>query len=138
MLDCAQQDEFCLYEVAVHAVSYHQDRSKDHNEVNPGLGIKIKAPDSRIFLTAGGYKNSLYRTTFYAGVGADFPIVDHVGLRFTAGILTGYELPIVAAVVPELVVSAGGYGVAIGYIPKFNYNGRAVESVVSLSLFKRF
>ena len=138
MLDCTQQDELCLYEVAVHAVSYHFDRSKDFNEINPGLGIKLKAPDRNIFLALGEYKNSLYRTTAYAGIGTDFPIIDHVAARFTAGLLTGYEIPLVPVIVPELVFSAGGYGVAVGYIPKLSVGGRDVESVVSLSLLKRF
>lgn len=135
MFDCVQQDAYCLHEVVVHVASYHADRSKDHNEINPGLGLRIKKPYSRWFGAAGFYDNSLYRTSFYVGVGTDVPLTDHVALRFTAGGVTGYyEMPLQPVVVPELVFEARGYGVAIGFVPKVRQEG----AVMSFSLIKRF
>jgi hypothetical protein len=138
MLDCAQPDDYCLQELVVHVASYHADRSKGFNEVNPGLGLKIKRPSSRWFLSLGGYENSFYRPSVYAGIGTDMVLSDHVALRFTAAGATGYLLPVMPVIVPELVLRAGSYGVAIGYLPKLEFNGHGMESVVSLSVLKRF
>lgn len=138
MFDCVQQDDYCLREVVVHVASYHGDRSKVRNEVNPGLGLILKKSSSRWFTTVGVYENSNYRTSFYAGVGTDVPLVDHVALRFTVGVVTGYEVPLMPVLVPELVIERRGYGVAIGFVPKLKFGNHETESIMSLSVIKRF
>ena len=138
MFDCIQQDDYCLREVVVHVASYHADRSKVHNEVNPGLGLRFKNPSSRWFAAAGVYENSIYRTSFYAGMGTDVPLIDHVALRFTVVVVSGYEAPLMPVLVPELVIERRGYGVAIGFVPKLKSGNHEVQSVMSFSLIKRF
>lgn len=138
MLDCAQQDSYCLHEVAVHVASYHLERGKDYNEANLGLGLKMKAPASRWFVAAGGYQNSLYRTSLYAGVGTDLPKTGPLALRLTAGVVTGYNIPVAPALLPELVFSVRGFGASIGYMPKMTFGDQTVDSVISFSLLKRF
>tara|TARA_B100001971_G_C18194486_1_gene540605 strand:- start:524 stop:1129 length:606 start_codon:yes stop_codon:yes gene_type:complete len=45
-----------------------------YNETNPGLGIQydfatVASKSARLYVTAGGYENSFYETTYYAGLG---------------------------------------------------------------------
>lgn len=137
MLDCAQQDDYCPREVVVHVASYHLDRSKQHNELNHGLGLRLPLA-RRLFAAAGFFENSLYRTSVYAGVGTDVRLLDHVALRLTAAVLTGYQVPVLPVILPELVISGRRYGMAIGFMPKLKFDAGEVDAVVTLSLLKRF
>jgi len=140
MFDCAQPDDYCPQEIVVHVASYHLDRDKkkDLNEVNPGLGLHFRVPGHSFFAAAGAFYNSLNRVSAYAGIGKDFPIAGPVKFRLTGALVTGYRLPVVPEILPELTLMAGEYGFAIGYLPKLKFEDAVVESFISFSLLKRF
>ncbi len=104
-----------LQEVVVHAASYHLDRSVDRNENNYGLGLRFKTGEH--FTMVGGYRNSMYRDSFYAGVGKEFYSVGPLSFRLLAGIVTGYGVPIAPLVLPEAVARFGNLGVAVNFVP---------------------
>jgi hypothetical protein len=140
MFDCAQPDDYCLQEVVVHVASYHLDRDKNQefNEFNPGIGLLFRVPGHGFFAAAGIYENSLYRPSAYAGVGKDFPIAGPMAFRLTGALVTGYSYPVIPVILPELTFRAGGYGLAIGYVPELSFGGAVVESFFSFSLLKKF
>lgn len=137
-MDCAQQESFCLQEVIIHAASYHTNRSRDFNEFNPGVGLHVSLPDLPFYAAAGVYRNSLYSTSVYAGIGKDFALGGPFSFRLTAGAVTGYEVPVAPALLPELVISGAHYGVSIGYMPKLAIGDKTVEAVFTFSILKRF
>jgi len=138
VFDCAQPEDFCLQEVVVHVGSYHLGRDNDFNEVNPGLGMHFRVPGRSFFAAAGAFDNSLSHFSAYVGVGKDFPIAGPVAFRLTGVLATGYRYPVVPAILPEITVTAHGYGLAIGYMPKLAFEDAVVESFISFSLLKRF
>lgn len=125
-------------EIVVHVAAYHPDRSRGYNEMNPGLGLRLPLFNSRWFAAAGFYRNSLDRNTTYVGVGVNVPLSNHVGLRFTTGMMTGYEVPFLPVVIPEMVISGKNYGVAIGFVPKIVYRNYTNDAAFMFSLTKRF
>ncbi len=138
MLDCAQPDGYCLQEVVVHAASYHLGQGEDFNEVNPGIGLHFRVPGRSFFAAAGAFENSLARVSVYAGAGKDFPITGPFALRLTGALVTGYRIPLVPVILPEMTITARGYGLAIGYVPKLDFGDEVVESFISFSFLKRF
>lgn len=93
------------------------------NERNYGIGVTAK--DGNTFYTAGGYKNSLYEPSFYAGAGLskrfgnDFYIEPGV----MAGLVTGYENPVTPFVMPQLSVGLKDFGALnLRYAPEYENN----------------
>lgn len=100
--------------------SFHPGGSDDFNQFNRGLGIEYYF-DS-FFLTAGYFWNSLYRDSFYAGVGKEIPFgrLKWVGVGAIAGLITGYDdgqEPRLAAV-PYLFFTKNQYTLKIHYLPE--------------------
>lgn len=122
----------------MHVASYHLGRGQDFNEVNPGLGMHFHVPGRRFFAAAGAFDNSLSRVSAYAGVGRDFQIAGPVAFRLTGALVTGYRYPVVPVILPEMIITAREYGLAIGYMPKLTFGDAVVESFISFSLLKRF
>lgn len=137
MFDC-QQDEICLREVVAHVASYHTDRSIDFEEINPGIGLRIGKRSSRVWYTAGGYRNSHREESFYAGVGYDVGSAGPFFLKLGLVAITGYEIPIVVGLIPEVGVRFGGYGAAINYAPEVSVDGRTSAEVFTFSISKSF
>lgn len=135
MLDCAHPEGYCLHEVIVHVASYHSDRNQDYNGNNPGLGLRIKSPGRRLFFAAGGYRNSLREDSIYAGVGMGMLDTGPLTFRFMVGGVTGYSKLVLPFIFPELVLSYGGIGLMVGYVPKINGN---IPEFFTFSLVKRF
>ena len=111
-------DRFALQ---LNLASHHPGSSEDYNEWNRGLGIEYHLDE--FFITGGYFWNSLYRDSFYLGVGKEltFGNVNWIGIGAIAGALTGYEdgqepLP---AVVPYLFLTKDRYTIKIAYIPEF-------------------
>lgn len=104
-----------LQEIVVHAASYHLDRSVKYNEQNYGLGLRFQTEHH--FTMIGGYRNSLYRDSFYVGVGKEFYSYGPFSFRLLAGLVTGYMIPVAPMVLPEVVARFGRLGVAINFVP---------------------
>lgn len=124
----ARAEGLHVSEVLVHAASYHTDRAAGFNEFNPGLGLIARSGDSRWYVTAGGYYNSLYRPSVYAGVGLDLVSAGPFYVRAVAGVITGYAVPVAPALLPEVGVRFGRFGVAVHYVPR-------VESIKVAEVF---
>jgi hypothetical protein len=139
MLDCGDVQEYCLREVAMHVTSYHFERAPNYNENNAGVGLKWRRgeADGTLFVTLGTFRNSLARSSTYSGIGSDWHLTGPVKLRLTAGLVTGYDIPLAPFVFPELLVGRKS-GVALGYAPKIQLGEQLLDSFVSLTLFRRF
>ncbi len=108
------------FALQLNLASYHPNSSEDYNEFNRGLGIEYHL-DS-FFLSAGYFWNSLYRDSFYAGVGKEitFGDVNWVGVGALAGAITGYrngQRPR-PAVVPYIFFTKDRYTLKIHYVPE--------------------
>jgi len=77
--------------IQINLASYHPGNSSEYNQFNRGIGLEYYL-DS-FFLAGGYFWNSLYRDSFYAGVGKEFTFgnTEWVGLGAIAGLITGYN-----------------------------------------------
>lgn len=73
--------------IGISLASHHLMATKDYNEVNPGVFVESSE------WVAGVYKNSFSKTTVL--VARRFPLNEHFGV--TAGVCTGYRVPVCAA-----------------------------------------
>jgi hypothetical protein len=106
---------------ACSVASYHFDRSKGYNERNWGCGLEYGiAQDAR--LVAGGYRNSLARTSVYAGA-LWTPL--HLGparAGVVGGVVNGYganEGRFLPIVVPALALEHRGIGINLLAAPRY-------------------
>jgi hypothetical protein len=100
---CAQADTVGLHLASVHVPQRH------FNNTNPGLYYRNDAG-----WTAGGYRNSLRRTSAYAGYTWEYGV-----LGLTAGAVTGYQHTVQALVVPSLrLFTHDGFSARLAYIPR--------------------
>jgi hypothetical protein len=90
--------------LTVSSMSYHFDRSIDHNERNAGLGFETSWT-KELTLTAGFYRNSSTRPnaiSTYAAVAYKPLVIGPVRAGMMFGAVTGYQaaavLPAIAAV----------------------------------------
>lgn len=127
-----------ISEVVVHVASYHTDRRQDFNENNLGAGLIVRERGSRFFLGAGAYRNSIRRTSVYAGIGYDLIEAGPFYARIEAIAVTGYQVPVAPAVMPEIGITWRGIGVAVHYIPHVKADGLDVAETFAFSLTKRF
>ena len=111
---------FERFAVQLNLASYHSNSSEDYNEFNRGIGIEYHLDN--FFLSGGYFWNSLYRHTFYAGVGKEitFGNVNWVGVGALAGAITGYKegqrpRP---AIVPYIFFTKDRYTFKIHYVPE--------------------
>lgn len=107
--------------------SLHINPKKDFNDFNPGLGFECW-PNQNWAVTAGGFRNSLDRPSWYAGGlwSPDIVTWSHVRLAVMAGIISGYNYgvwgiggnhavgPVVA---PILMTNIGKFGLNLILIP---------------------
>lgn len=138
MFDCNQPDDYCLREVIVHVASYHHNRDAGFNERNPGLGLRVQKPGSRVSFLGGGYRNSIRRDSLYAGVAYDLIEAGPFYARVDLVAVTGYDIIVAAAPLPEFGVRFGGYGIAVNYVPPMQLGGFKVSGVAGFSLTKEF
>ena len=102
-------------EIVRHAASYHMG-VEGYNQINPGLGLRII--DTKTVYSAGFYDNSLGTTSLYAGAGRQLWHIGRYTLNIQLGLATGYGIPAVPFVLPELVINLGDSRVIIEYFPK--------------------
>ena len=109
------------FALQINLASYHPGNADEYNQFNRGIGIEYHY-DS--FFIAGGYFwNSLYRDSFYAGVGKEFTFgnVEWVGLGAIGGLITGYDdgqepRP---ALIPYIFFTKNQYTLKVHYLPEF-------------------
>lgn len=87
--------------------SYWDDKGQNvkWNEVNYGAGIEYQL-SRHFYATAGGYKNSIHKASFYAGAGIETDGSRKLGAGVEAGIITGYEIPIVPSLIPYIRIGS--------------------------------
>lgn len=122
-------------EIIVYGAAYHTDRSKPHNEINPGLGLRFKHHDDDFFYAVGDYQNSNWRNSAYFGIGKEFWSFGPLSVRVVAGVISGYNSSVLPVVLPELSLKlGGGYSMDINFIPPTPWN----TGVFGFSLGKSF
>jgi hypothetical protein len=98
--------------------SYHFKREPKHNEHNLGLGFEHDIAE-RWRVIGGAYKNSLYRTSVYAGVSYSYWIEGPWRLSIAGGGITGYEKGVMPIVVPALSYEGDRWGANLFVAPPF-------------------
>ena len=111
---------FERFALQLNLASYHPGNSSEYNQFNRGIGVEYHL-DS-FFLAGGYFWNSLYRDSFYAGVGKEFTFgdVEWIGLGAIGGLITGYDdgqepRP---ALVPYIFLTKNRYTLKIHYLPE--------------------
>ena len=115
-------DNLHLDSMVLYGAAYHTDRSKPHNEVNPGLGLRFKSPDSEWFYMVGDYKNSEWRNSFYFGVGKEMWHFGPFSYSTLIGGITGYNTSVLPIVLPEVALKWGSYSLAMDFVPPTPWN----------------
>lgn len=124
-------------EVIVHIASEHLGNGPtEFNEINPGIGLRVREGDRRTFMTIGVFQNSIDRTSFYAASVYDFARSDRLAAAIGVGALTGYLIPVTLMFPLELRVRVyTDWSLALQFLPKVNSQ---TENVVGMSVVKRF
>lgn len=123
-----------LDSVVVYGFAYHTNRDVKHNEVNPGLGLRFKSPDSEWFYMLGDYKNSNWKNSFYFGVGKEFWRFGPFSYSTLIGAITGYNSTVVPVLLPEVAMRFGDYALAVNFVPPTPWN----PGVFGFSFIKHF
>jgi hypothetical protein len=100
----------------VHLATYHFDRERSLNEVNPGLYIRCNG------WTLGGYKSSVSKPSFYFGYTAESG-----PFALTVGAIKGYADGVRPMLVPSVHVGAGFRVAYIPQIPGNPYNNSGLH-----------
>ena len=83
------------YYLDINGLSKHLNTDVEYNERNYGLGISRETVKDKIvkILTAGGYKNSFNKPSYYAGAGIAkrFGNENYLDLGVIGGAATGYD-----------------------------------------------
>lgn len=92
------------------------------NEINPGIGVEYglgKLGPFNTYLTAGVYKNSVYRTSKYVAAGIETNGSKFLGAGIEGGLLTGYpDMKVPFAAIPYVRVGdADGVNLKVNVIP---------------------
>lgn len=99
------------YSLNVNGKSKHLGTDEKFNEDNPGLGLMAEKDGK--FLTAGGYKNSFSKPSYYLGGGVKkrYGGKDlYIEPGILAGLVTGYEDKLTPMVLPMLSLGSYDYG----------------------------
>lgn len=114
----------------MHLASHHFQG--EHESFNPGLGVRFYR--DRLFLTAGAYQNSLGRGSTYAGIGYRYPLTDNLSAGFLAGAVTGYQVPVAPALVPEISYRMGRYEYILNLVPPYHSGDTHVDAAIGFSV----
>jgi hypothetical protein len=121
----------CIAAIGLHVGSAHFDSDIEGlNPVNPGIYVELDNG-----WLAGGYYNSLRRTSLYAGYQFKGPFIGPVQPALTVGVITGYPGGAMPAVVPSAYIDLGDVGLRLSYIPKVNVTK---VHTLHLAIEKRF
>ncbi len=80
-------------------------QNRKWNEVNFGGGIEYQL-SKHFYAAAGGYKNSIHKASFYAGAGVETDGSRKFGAGLEAGLITGYEIPVVPSLIPYIRIGS--------------------------------
>jgi hypothetical protein len=117
---CKAAEQEQSFWVNVGGVSRHFNRSKNFNEVHPGLGVEWRANED-LSVMVGFHKNSLNLRSRYVSV--QYQPLHIVGIKFgvSAGLLDGYPLKrdggAFFAAIPMATVEWKTFGINVGVIP---------------------
>lgn len=109
--------------LVVSGASYHFENRDEYRADNPGIGWEHPDPEIPVVWTAGYYRNSYDRDTFYAG-GRWMPIEmgSHAKLGAFVALASGYWTPVVA--IPTLSLEYESVGLNLVALPTFReYSG---------------
>ncbi|MBU9199875.1 hypothetical protein KTD31_00480 [Burkholderia multivorans] len=106
-------------------VSHHIDVHKHYNELNYGLGYRFGSPN----VIVGYYRNSDYRNSFYAAYEAQWKLTKYVRAGIVAGGVTGYGIPVMPLVLPELALQVKGFELVATYAPKVSHYNPALVAL---------
>lgn len=104
--------------------SYHAESASSYgrlgwNQNNTGMGLRYLTGNRS--LAIGVYHNSMYKTSVYAlyGMGKHLAGGKHFALSGSVsyGLVTGYNWPVVPAIVPQLTIRAYHINYVITLIP---------------------
>ena len=109
-------------DILIHAASWHFGQ-KGFNQENAGLGWR--GGGDRWMISAGGYRNSLDRRSYYVSAGARVAKFGPLELNLQAGAVSGYTDTWVPAVVPEIAIDLKRVKVVISYLPRIDSIGVA-------------
>lgn len=119
--------------------SHHSDAGyykggelKEFNENNIGLGVAYGL-NNNVELIAGGYRNSYYKSSFYAGSDFHTSSKRTVRVGISAGVISGYPEGCLA-LLPNVVFSTKPVRVKIGWYPKYKNSTSAVSISIGVLL----
>lgn len=115
--------------IGAHIGSWHD--KPGFNNVNPGLYYRHDNG-----ATVGIYRNSIRRTSTYAGWTFERDLSPSVSAAVTVGVVTGYEMRVAPLVVPSVAVGSDAFRVRLAVIPQVHEKQGA--SVAHLSIETRF
>ena len=128
---------FERFALQINLASYHPGNASEYNQFNRGIGVEYHL-DS-FFLAGGYFWNSLYRDSFYAGVGKEFTFggAEWIGVGAVGGIITGYNdgqepRP---ALVPYIFLTKDRYTLKIHYLPEI---GDVEDDAIGFAIRIRF
>lgn len=116
--------------LVLHIASVH--RQSGYNGFNPGIGLRLPYPGYS--LGFGAYRNSLERTTAYAGAEKSIAQIGPARLRLAAGLVTGYEKSIAPFVLPEIAIGNGAAAVVFTYIPAVEFGDLKTVAAIGVSI----
>lgn len=96
--------------MGLHIASAHEHGG--FNGVNPGVYVRLDSG-----WTAGIYRNSMERTSVYAGFTLETG-TRPLSAAITLGCITGYNASVTPLVVPSVAYHFGSNAVRVGFIPR--------------------
>jgi hypothetical protein len=120
LLDILQNGKYSLN---INGKSKHFNSLHQLNEDNPGFGITAEKGNS--FITAGGYENSYFDPSFYAGIGYKnrFGNQFYIEPGIIAGLVTGYKDSLSPMILPMVSIGHSKLGALnLMYAPEYQEN----------------
>lgn len=110
---------------AVATVNSYHFKDSGNNEANFGVGFE-RGIAERLSLMAGEYRNSMGRTSVYAGLAWTPLSYGSLHFGFAAGAISGYESRPVPMVVPMVSMERQRYGANVFVTPNANGSSGAI------------
>lgn len=112
------------WNIQISLLSKHFENGKDFgpnsekfNEFNPGIGLEYLLKDDGAYLTGGYFKNSLNRSSAYAGYGKQWNLIRFIDAGLMIGATTGYMLPITPIALPYISIGYKSIYLKTYFIP---------------------
>ena len=120
----------------IHGTSKHIDSKAQYNEKNQGIGATW---GDDWYYTAGGYNNSLNRTSIYLGGGYSKPVIQWGNFEVTAGAVamavSGYNVPVgIRVMLPTVTIGTPDARILLGYVPKVTEWPAVITASIQIKL----